>query len=268
MQIEGGEVDDDTAVTSSFYMPDTNTFIYPHSGAMTAITGAWSTNNTLTQHVTATPGATYNFSFWINNPTTTTTTTTSSTSNSFVATVQFGSGEQVTVYAASGMDSTRGEWVLHSALVSAPVGGGSALQLTLLSFDESSFFLLDDVSLVQVNYAITTLAPVSVMGDPQFVGLLGQTFQVHGMDGQVYSLIYDQTGVLVNAQFMFLSSGACPSTAVVHTACWSHPGSYLGSVGVVSAAGHRLSVASGSARLGFSAVSVDGAAVTVGAIVW
>ena len=29
----------------------------------------------------------------------------------------------------------------------------------------------------------------SVVGDPQFVGLLGQSFQVHGIDGQVYNLI-------------------------------------------------------------------------------
>ena len=106
----------------------------------------------------------------------------------------------------------------------------------------------------------------SVRGDPQFVGLRGQSFQVHGIDGAVYSLIADH-GMLVNARFRYLSFGRCPASADTDTDtsnCWSHPGSYLGEVGVVSAGGARLHVASGSWDAGFDSVALDGAALPVG----
>ena len=105
----------------------------------------------------------------------------------------------------------------------------------------------------------------SVLGDPQFVGLLGQSFQVHGIDGAVYSLLRDSTGLMVNARFVFLSGGECPPAAAISTACWSHPGSYLGEVALVTAEGAQLSVASGKAAAGFSSVTLDGQAVAVGA---
>ena len=47
---------------------------------------------------------------------------------------------------------------------------------------------------------ITT--PVSVLGDPQFVGLLGQSYQVHGIHGAVYSLI-SESSAQVNAPLLF-----------------------------------------------------------------
>ena len=101
-----------------------------------------------------------------------------------------------------------------------------------------------------------------MLGDPQFVGLRGQSFQVHGIDGAVYSIISDR-GMLVNARFRYLSSGRCP-VAVDTSNCWSHPGSYLGEVGVVSAAGAKLHIASGSWSVGFDSVTLDGAALPVG----
>ena len=105
-------------------------------------------------------------------------------------------------------------------------------------------------------------APAGVVGDPQFVGLLGQSFQVHGIDGAVYSLIIDR-GVLVNARFRYLSSGRCPQAASHASNCWSHPGSYLGEVGVVSAEGDRLHVVSGDWSTGFDRVTLDGAVLSV-----
>ena len=147
---------------------------------------------------------------------------------------------------------------------------------------------------------------VGVIGDPQFVGLLGQSFQVHGVSGFVYSLIIDRGGVsvtgdsgsmsgdstsadsgsadstsadrdstaadravlgptLVNARFIFLSSGRCPPAAAAAAAttagsnCWSHPGSYLGELGVVSPAGDRLHIVSGAWDVGFHTVTLNGA---------
>ena len=72
-------------------------------------------------------------------------------------------------------------------------------------------------------------------GDPQLVGLLGQSFQVHGIDGAVYSLISHEEAA-VNSRFAFLDGPRpCPNKPHVWAqgeqpiaiTCWSHEGSYL-----------------------------------------
>ena len=70
----------------------------------------------------------------------------------------------------------------------------------------------------------------SIRGDPQLEGFLGQSYQVHGIDGSFYSLISHPTHQL-NAQFTFLNEGNCPTTHVT-MACWSHPGSFVSQVGI------------------------------------
>ena len=112
----------------------------------------------------------------------------------------------------------------------------------------------------------------STLGDPQFVGFLGQSFQVHGIDGAVYSIISDAT-VQVNARFAFLGDeGACVAQRDIRRSdsqsadterrvagpiqCWSHPGSYIGELSVRTAAGVRLLVKPGSAAEGFQRVEV------------
>jgi hypothetical protein len=102
-------------------------------------------------------------------------------------------------------------------------------------------------------------SPVSALGDPQLRGFLGQSYQVHGMDGAVYSII-SAPGLQLNARFVFLSAGVCPvySSGKVPSNCWSHPGSYFGAVGLRTAAGARLLIVPGSARQGFESVQLDG----------
>ena len=109
----------------------------------------------------------------------------------------------------------------------------------------------------------------TVQGDPQFVGFRGQSYQVHGVDGYVYNLLSSPT-LQLNARFVFLGSGRCPVVAgVAQDNCWSHPGSYLGEVGLMlkDAGGkvHRVLVQSGGYKRGFAAVEVDGQRLTVGA---
>ena len=108
--------------------------------------------------------------------------------------------------------------------------------------------------------------PVSVLGDPQFVGLRGQSYQVHGIDGAVYALISEQHAQ-VNARFAFLTGPrACPSgvqqqawsesepaTAI---ACWSHDGSYLSELGLFTPSA-RLFVQAGPAATGFATVDFN-----------
>jgi len=120
--------------------------------------------------------------------------------------------------------------------------------------------------IITVN--LTNPGPSGVVGDPQFVGLRGQRFQVHGIDGAVYNLISEQS-TQVNARFVFLSSGACPVfNGVAASDCWSHPGSYLGEVSfqqLVDGQIHKLLVTAGPASVGFASIVLDGKRLAVGA---
>jgi hypothetical protein len=78
----------------------------------------------------------------------------------------------------------------------------------------------------------------------------------------VYNLIIDHD-VIVNARFAFLSVGRCPMVAAPAN-CWSHPGSYIGEVGVVTSSGDRLVVRSGNWSSGFEYVTVNDVTLSVG----
>ena len=110
--------------------------------------------------------------------------------------------------------------------------------------------------------------PVSgIVGDPQFVGLRGQQYQVHGIDGAVYNIISEEN-TQVNSRFVFLTEGDCPVVdGVKDTNCWSHPGSYLGEMGfqaVVDGTVHRVLVSAGSAKRGFASVQMNYKPLLVG----
>ena len=113
----------------------------------------------------------------------------------------------------------------------------------------------------------TFFSNTTVVGDPQFVGLRGQSYQVHGIDGAVYNIISEKNSQ-VNSRFAFLTKGECPMIdGVADTNCWSHPGSYLGEMSfqqVVDGKLHAALVSSGSAKKGFSMVQMDGKALKVG----
>jgi hypothetical protein len=115
--------------------------------------------------------------------------------------------------------------------------------------------------------SILVTNPAVVVGDPQFVGLRGQSFQVHGIDGAVYNII-TEAQMQVNARFAFLSEGECPIiNGAPDVNCWSHPGSYLGEMSfqqIVDGKLHQLLVTSGSAKQGFAAIVLDGKALTIG----
>jgi len=61
---------------------------------------------------------------------------------------------------------------------------------------------------------------------------------------------------------LFLSSGVCP-TSFVSSACWSHPGSYLGRMSIQTQTS-RILIESGNATIGFSSVMINTAELTVG----
>ena len=119
-----------------------------------------------------------------------------------------------------------------------------------------------------VWFETATVSTPSVLGDPQFVGLLGQRYQVHGIDGAVYSLI-SSAAEQVNGRFVFLDSGVCPVIdGKIAADCWSHPGSYIGELSfqqrLVDGVVHRALVSAGSASSGYASVSADGQRLQVG----
>lgn len=132
------------------------------------------------------------------------------------------------------------------------------LTLSFTAFDSAVYIYLDD---------ITITAPM-VTGDPQFVGLRGQSYQVHGIDGGIYNLVSSAT-TQINAEFRFLESGKCPIfDGIPAPNCWAHPGSYLSKIGiqqVVNGKLHKLKIVAGSSTQGYALVELDGVALELGA---
>lgn len=103
-----------------------------------------------------------------------------------------------------------------------------------------------------------------IVGDPQFVGLRGQTYQVHGVAGEVYNIVSD-ADLQYNSRFVFLDSGACPVVkGKRQKGCFSHPGSYLGELGLKTRAGDRIRILAGGAQHGLAGVLVNEKAVPLG----
>jgi len=117
------------------------------------------------------------------------------------------------------------------------------------------------------GFNITNPANTTVKGDPQFMGLRGQSYQVHGIDGAVYNIISD-SDIQLNSRFAFLTGPrpcpTIPSTGRKSTACWSHAGSYLGEIGL-KYGNDQVFVESGPASKGFTSVTVNGKQLSVGA---
>jgi len=101
-----------------------------------------------------------------------------------------------------------------------------------------------------------------VIGDPQFMGFIGQSFQVHGLSNMIYNVL-STTSLQYNALFRYLESGKCRKG----TACFAHPGNYFGEVGVVfstSTGSVSMLVESGPVDTGLT-VSINGTVMAVGA---
>ena len=109
-----------------------------------------------------------------------------------------------------------------------------------------------------------------IRGDPAFVGLRGQSYQIHGIDGTVYNIISERS-MQVNSRFVFLTGPrACPvmpSTRQRSSACWMHDGSYLADIGLMTDSGDQLYVESGDAVRGFASVTFNGVEIRVGVTV-
>jgi hypothetical protein len=146
----------------------------------------------------------------------------------------------------------------YKATFFAPNNAGTIGYITIgfETTDTRIYIHLDDIELK---------APC-ISGDPQFVGLRGQSYQVHGIDGEIYNLV-SSTNTQVNSAFTFLNEGQCPIINSIPTSnCWSHPGSYLGAIGVQQRVGdklYQLKIVSGDAATGFELIELNGVNMTV-----
>ena len=107
----------------------------------------------------------------------------------------------------------------------------------------------------------------SARGDPQFAGLRGQDYQVHGIDGGVYNVISD-AHMQLNSRFVFLTGPrpcpVMPSTGLPSVACFAHSGSYLGNLALLTASGEKVLIESGPALTGLTSVTYNGQEMEVG----
>jgi len=92
----------------------------------------------------------------------------------------------------------------------------------------------------------------TVSGDPQISGLQGQDFQVHGIPDEIFNLI-TYPNLQVNARFVYLSSAECHDN---FTACFAHPGTYIGEEGI-RIGNDKVHIKAGSFKRGLT-VAVNG----------
>ena len=135
-------------------------------------------------------------------------------------------------------------------------------------------------NVVQLAGPVALPSTGATVGDPQFYGFRGQSYQVHGIDGEVYNIISD-ANVQINGRFAFLqqarqcvkkqdirrtdadgTSSAAAAASVerrlaVPIQCWSHPGSYIGQLSVQTALGVRLVLQPGCSECGLRAGGRD-----------
>jgi len=160
-------------------------------------------------------------------------------------------------------------WFHVTQSINVPAGTGPDTLTLGFSFTDSSVpnsnIAIDDVTLEDTS---------SIVGDPQFIGLRGQKYQIHGIDGAVYNLISDAT-MQFNARFVFLGEGRCPTIGETHSAisplsnCFSHSGSYIGELGFQQVVGKEVStifIKAGPASTGFSSVKFNGKELQTGQI--
>jgi hypothetical protein len=153
------------------------------------------------------------------------------------------------------------------------IGNVNFLIDELLVFDR----VLTDTEILTLPDGIYPVSAQAV-GDPQFSGFLGQSYQVHGIPNSVYNVL-SSPSIQLNSRFVFMSRGRNlksvlrrlasqnSSLALPVTASWTHPGNYLGESALklrVNQEEYRVFVRPGKYENGFAVVSVNEKALKVG----
>lgn len=161
-------------------------------------------------------------------------------------------------------------WTLANPITSYGAGLHTFQIIVTAMFPASSLSSPSNSIQVNVQPPTQSTPPVinpnagGIVGDPQFTGLRGQTYQVHGAPNEVFNLITD-TDFQYNSRFVYLANGDCPSIdgKLVDTPCFTHPGTYLGELALQTSAGDRLYLKAGSSIDGFALVELNGESVDI-----
>jgi len=137
-------------------------------------------------------------------------------------------------------------WTLTlSSSTSFTVGGGGGNAANLVTTTGSGS--------LEITYTYTPAAP-GAAGDPQIVGFQGQKYQIHGIPDEHFNLVSAPT-YYVNSHFVYMANGICNYN---DTECFSHPGTYIDQIGVVTANGKgKLKLVAGSHDAGMVAYLND-----------
>jgi hypothetical protein len=187
--------------------------------------------------------------------------------NGAIITVSVGSSTTVNIAASDPLDGT----VVRITNTGLPVGAtwsnvDALLATATIVFTPTTCgdFVVTLIAREPHNLAATTTFTFhcgGVIGDPQFMGFIGQSFQVHGISNMVYNVL-SSPSIQYNALFRYLDAGKCRKG----TACFAHPGNYFGDVGVTfstSTGSVALLVESGPVDTGLT-LSINGTVMAVG----
>jgi len=114
------------------------------------------------------------------------------------------------------------------------------------------------VTTASVTFQITYTYTAAVSGDPQIVGFQGQRYQIHGIPDEHFALISTPT-YFMNSRFTYISTGSCTYN---DTECFSHAGTYISELGVVTGS-NQLKLVAGSHEHGLQ-VYLNNELVSVG----
>lgn len=95
-----------------------------------------------------------------------------------------------------------------------------------------------------------------VHADPSFIGFRGQRYDVHTESGEVYNLISSDT-IQYNAMFVLLDSKPTVTCNRTRSQPWTHPGMYLGRVGLQIGSDH-VEIVPGDCRRGIDSITING----------
>ena len=169
---------------------------------------------------------------------------------------------------------TRGGTCTNCGLWNILVGSYNGVPIWNCGAGTSNWVMIGDSSYTfgcnQPGYwLVNNHCPAGGKGDPQFAGLRGQDYQVHGIDGGVYNVISDKY-MQLNSKFAFLTGPrpcpVMPSTGKKSVACFAHAGSYLGNLALRTSSDERVLIESGKAAAGLASVSVNGEPMKVGEV--
>jgi hypothetical protein len=104
-----------------------------------------------------------------------------------------------------------------------------------------------------------------VTADPEFIGFLGQKYEIHGVPNQVFNIITSPL-VQYNAEFIYIGqkSDYAAQCNATRTHPWTHAGTYLGRLGFMTVGGDKIEAQAGSCMTGIKSVSVNGKTMSVG----